>query len=81
MWGFFFVPSFLIVLKHVAEAPASAASSRHRHARCGDRNGRLAVHIAYPMSAPPYLSDNEDIVFTSIGNYFNSDTLKYLVAP
>jgi hypothetical protein len=32
----------------------------------------------YPMSAPFYLSGTEDLVFTSSGTYFRTDTLKYV---
>jgi hypothetical protein len=40
--------------------------------------GDSPYHGDYAMSAPLYLSENEDIVFTSSGNYFNANTLRYV---
>lgn len=39
--------------------------------------GDSPYHGDFPMSAPLFLSANEDILFTSSGNYFHTDTLKY----
>lgn len=40
-------------------------------------HGDSPYHGDYAMSAPLFLSGNEDMIFTSSGNYFNTDTLKY----
>ncbi|MGV7210111.1 PKD domain-containing protein [Oxalobacteraceae bacterium A2-2] len=40
-------------------------------------SGDSPYHGDYSMSAPLYLSETEDLVFTSAGNYFQTDTLKY----
>lgn len=42
-----------------------------------DQTGDSPYHGDYAMSAPLYLSGNEDLVFTSSGNYFRTDTLQY----
>jgi hypothetical protein len=39
--------------------------------------GDSPYHGDYPMSAPFYLSSNEDLLFTSEGNFFRTDTLRY----
>lgn len=39
--------------------------------------GDSPYHGDYPMSAPLFLSGNEDLVFTAQGNYFRTDTLRY----
>lgn len=39
--------------------------------------GDSPYHGDYSMSAPLYLSENEDILFTSSGNYFYTSTLRY----
>jgi hypothetical protein len=39
--------------------------------------GDSPYHGDYPMSAPLFLSGNEDMIFTSSGNYFSTETLKY----
>ncbi|MET0982534.1 MAG: PKD domain-containing protein [Telluria sp.] len=39
--------------------------------------GDSPYHGDYAMNAPFYLSSNEDLLFTSNGNYFRTDTLRY----
>ena len=40
-------------------------------------SGDSPYHGDYSMSTPLFLSGNEDLLFTSSGNYFHTDTLKY----
>ena len=40
--------------------------------------GESPYHGDYPMSAPLFLSANEELLFTSSGTYFRTDTLRYV---
>jgi len=40
--------------------------------------GDSPYHGDYPMSAPFFLSADENLLFTASGNYFRTDTLKYV---
>lgn len=39
--------------------------------------GDSPYHGDYSMNVPLYLSENQSILFTSVGNYFRTDTLQY----
>jgi hypothetical protein len=41
------------------------------------KSGDSPYHGDYAMSSPFYLTGNEDLLFTSNGNYFRTDTLQY----
>ncbi|MFC0168160.1 PKD domain-containing protein [Pseudoduganella danionis] len=40
-------------------------------------SGDSPYHGDYAMYSPLYLSENQDLVFTAAGNYFQSETLRY----
>ncbi len=40
-------------------------------------SGDSPYHGDFPMATPFFLSGNEDLLFTSSGNYFHTDTLRY----
>ncbi|WP_181373086.1 PKD domain-containing protein [Massilia glaciei] len=40
-------------------------------------SGDSPYHGDYGMSTPLFLSDNEDLLFTSFGTFFHTDTLRY----
>lgn len=40
--------------------------------------GESPYHGDYPMNAPLFLSANEELLFTSSGTYFRTDTLRYV---